>query len=55
MRREDGTIEVLHTLNGTAISLARTMVALIENYAEPDGKLKVPAVLQPYLGGVTEL
>lgn len=55
VRREGGTIEVLHTLNGTAISLARTMVALIENYAEPDGKLKVPAVLQPYLGGVTEL
>lgn len=55
VRRENGNIEVLHTLNGTAISLARTMVALIENYAEPDGKLKVPAVLQPYLGGVTEL
>lgn len=55
VRRENGNIEVLHTLNGTAISLARTMVALIENYAEPDGKLKIPAVLQPYLGGVTEL
>ncbi len=55
VRRENGEIEVLHTLNGTAISLARTMVAVIENYAEPDGKLKVPAVLQPYLGGATEL
>lgn len=55
VRRENGEIEVLHTLNGTAISLARTMVALIENYAEKDGKLKVPAALQPYLGGVTEL
>lgn len=55
VRRQDGTIEVLHTLNGTAISLARTIVAVIENYAEPNGKLKVPTVLQPYLGGVTEL
>lgn len=55
VRREDGSIEVLHTLNGTAVSLARTMVAVIENYAEKDGKLKVPTVLQPYLGGITEL
>lgn len=55
VRREDGSIEVLHTLNGTAISLARTMVAVIENYAEKDGKLKVPKALRPYLGGATEL
>lgn len=50
VRRKDGTVEVLHTLNGTAISLARTMVAVIENFAEEGGKLRVPAALQPYLG-----
>ena len=50
IRRKDGTVEVLHTLNGTAISLARTMVAVIENFAEEGSKLRVPAVLQPYLG-----
>ena len=50
VRRKDGTVEILHTLNGTAISLARTMVAVIENFAEEGGKLRVPAVLQPYLG-----
>ena len=50
VRRKDGTVEVLHTLNGTAISLARTLVAVIENYAEEGGKLRVPTVLQPYLG-----
>ncbi len=55
VRREDGAVEVLHTLNGTAISLARTMVALIENYAEVDGKLHIPEVLQPYFGGATEI
>ncbi len=55
VRRNDGTVEVLHTLNGTAISLARTMVAVIENYAQKDGKLKVPAALKPYLGGADEL
>ena len=55
VRRKDGRVEVLHTLNGTAVSLARTMVALLENYAEPDGKFKVPEVLRPYLGGVEEM
>ena len=55
VRRKDGTVEVLHTLNGTAVSLARTLVAVIENFATPGGKLKVPKVLQPYLGNKTEL
>ena len=50
VRRKDGTVEVLHTLNGTAISLARTMIAVLENFAEEGGKLRVPEVLQPYLG-----
>ncbi len=50
VRREDGNVEVLHTLNGTAISLARTLVAVIENYATEGGKLTVPDVLKPYLG-----
>ena len=55
VRRKDGTVEFVHTLNGTAISLARTMVALIENYATEGGKLKVPEVLRPYLNGKAEL
>jgi seryl-tRNA synthetase len=55
VRRKDGTVEFVHTLNGTAISLARTMVALIENYATEDGRFIVPEVLKPYLGGKDEL
>lgn len=55
VRLADGTIENVHTLNGTAISLARTLVAVIENYATEGGKLAVPKVLRPYLGGRTEL
>lgn len=55
VRRKDGSVEVLHTLNGTAVSLARSLVALIENFATADGKLQVPAVLQSYLDGATEL
>ena len=55
VRRKDGTVEFVHTLNGTAIPLARALVVMIENFATPDGKLKVPEVLRPYLGGKEEL
>ncbi len=55
VRRKDGSVEVLHTLNGTAIPLARTLVLMIENFATEGGKLQVPEVLQPYLGGAAEL
>lgn len=55
VRRKDGAIEFVHTLNGTAIPLARALVVILENYATNDGKLKVPKVLQPYLGGRKEL
>lgn len=55
VRRKDGKIEFVHTLNGTAISLARTLVAVIENYATEDGTLKVPEVLKPYLNSKDEL
>lgn len=55
VRRKDGTIEVLHTLNGTAIPFARMLMVIIENYAEKDGKLKVPTVLKPYLNNKEEL
>ncbi len=51
VRRKDGSVEVLHTLNGTAVSLARSLVAVIENYQNDDGTLRVPEVLRPYLGG----
>lgn len=51
VRRSDGSVEVLHTLNGTAVSLARSLVAVIEHYQTDDGKLRVPEVLRPYMGG----
>ncbi|MDB5160198.1 MAG: serS [Candidatus Saccharibacteria bacterium] len=50
-RTESAKVEVLHTLNGTAVSLARSLVAIIEHYQNADGTLRVPAALQPYLGG----
>ena len=55
VRRSDGSLQVLHTLNGTAVSLARSLVVIIENYQTDDGKLRVPEVLRPYLGNHEEL
>ncbi len=50
VRRKDGSIEIAHTLNGTAVSLARSLVAVIENYQDGDD-LVVPEPLRPYMGG----
>ncbi len=55
VRRKNGKVEFVHTLNGTAIPLARALVVILENYATEGGKLKVPKVLQPYLNGKEEL
>lgn len=55
VRRKDGTVEYVHTLNGTAIPLARALVVMLENYATVGGKLKVPEALRPYLGGRAEI
>lgn len=51
VRRKDGSLEVLHTLNGTAVSLARSLIAIIEHNQREDGKLNIPEPLRPYLGG----
>lgn len=50
VRRKDGTVEVLHTLNGTAVSLARSLVVVLEHFQNEDGTLTVPEVLRPYMG-----
>lgn len=55
MRRQDAKVEFLHTLNGTAVSMARTLVAILEHYQTDNGKLRVPDALQQYIGGRTEL
>ncbi len=51
VRRQDGTIELAHSLNGTAVALARTLVAVMDN-CQVDGKeLLLPEALRPYMGG----
>jgi seryl-tRNA synthetase len=42
--------ELVHTLNGSAMALARTVAALLETYQEPDGSIRVPEVLRPAMG-----
>ncbi|MBU0759250.1 MAG: serine--tRNA ligase [Candidatus Omnitrophica bacterium] len=43
--------EYVHTLNGSGVAMARTVVAIIENYQEEDGSILIPEVLRPYMGG----
>ncbi len=54
-RNEQGKPELLHTLNGSGLAVGRTLVAVIENYQLEDGSIRVPDVLQPYMGGCTKL
>ena len=54
IKREKGT-EIAATLNGTLCAVARTIVVLLENHQQADGSVRIPAALQPYLGGRTLL
>jgi seryl-tRNA synthetase len=54
-RSADGTVRPLATLNGTLVAIPRTIIALLENHQQADGSVRVPAALQPFLGGRTTL
>ncbi|TFF38086.1 serine--tRNA ligase [Pseudomonas sp. RIT623] len=49
---ETGKPELVHTLNGSGLAVGRTLVAVLENYQQADGSIRVPDVLKPYMGGV---
>ena len=51
-REPKGKPELVHTLNGSGLAVGRTVAAILENYLQPDGSVKVPEVLQPYMGGM---
>ena len=53
--KKDGKTEYLHTLNGTAMASARTIVAIIENYQNKDGSVTIPEVLRPFMAGITKI
>ncbi len=48
---DKGKPQYVHTLNGSGLAVGRTLVAVLENYQQEDGNVKVPKVLQPYMGG----
>ncbi len=50
-----GKPELVHTLNGSGVAIGRALVAILENYQQPDGTVTVPSALVPYMGGVTQL
>lgn len=55
-RREDTKkLEFVHTLNGSGLAVGRTFAAIIENYQQEDGSIKIPEVLKPYAGGLEEI
>lgn len=54
-RNKDGKTEFVHTLNGSGLAVGRTLVAVLENYQEADGSIKVPNALVPYLGGLERI
>ncbi len=54
-KNAQGKNEFAHTLNGSGLAVGRTLVAVLENYQQADGSVNVPAVLQPYMGGVQAL
>ena len=52
---ETDKVELLHTLNGSGLAVGRTLVAVLENYQDGDGKIAIPDVLRNYMGGATHL
>ncbi|MEA4906428.1 MAG: serine--tRNA ligase, partial [Anaerolineaceae bacterium] len=49
---EGGRTQLVHTLNGSGLGLPRTLIAVLENYQQPDGSVIIPEVLRPWMGGI---
>jgi len=54
-KNAQGKNELVHTLNGSGLAVGRTLVAVLENYQQADGSIRVPEALRAYMGGLTEL
>jgi seryl-tRNA synthetase len=54
-RNDKGKPEPVHTLNGSALAVGRTLVAILENYQNADGSVTIPAALRPHMGGIEQL
>jgi seryl-tRNA synthetase len=54
-RNARGKPELVHTLNGSALAVGRTLVAILENYQNADGSVTIPDALRPYMGGLERI
>jgi seryl-tRNA synthetase len=54
-RNKEGKTEFVHTLNGSGLAVGRTLVAVMENFQQPDGSIQVPEALIPYMGGLERI
>ena len=52
---DTGKPQLVHTLNGSGLAVGRTLIAVMENYQQADGSIRIPAVLQPYMGGAESI
>ena len=52
---DTGKPELAHTLNGSGLAVGRTLIAVLENYQEADGGIRIPEVLRPYMGGMERI
>lgn len=48
---ETGKPELVHTLNGSGLAVGRTLIAILENYQDAEGRISIPMALRPYMGG----
>jgi seryl-tRNA synthetase len=52
---DTGKPDLVHTLNGSGVAAGRALIAVMENYQNADGSIRVPAVLLPYMGGLEQI
>ncbi|NOU11175.1 MAG: serine--tRNA ligase [Nitrospira sp.] len=53
--KKEAKADFVHTLNGSGLAVGRTVVAILENFQQPDGSVEIPAVLRPYIGGMERI
>lgn len=53
--KKEAKTDFVHTLNGSGLAVGRTLVAILENFQQPDGSVQIPSVLRPYMGGMERM
>jgi len=53
--KKEAKTDFVHTLNGSGLAVGRTLVAILENFQQPDGSVEIPSVLRPYMGGLERI